>query len=378
MKLRIQTASMAMVAVALYASQATAQLCGVSIDCNWPTPTVGHWTFDDLSSGNAIDDVNGNTGFWDGGAGNNSSAEGIIGSGSQTNDEDGGNGQEHYTINAMPQLNGAAGLTISLWFNQNVANNNNSTYNGLFMTRFLESSFGGGGENWGVAIENNNTPRHIDWRIDGVPGAEDDLILGNLQDEWHHVVFTWDGNDQGDGMGERALFLDGVELQRQDGPLGTITSSGSWDIGNDTCCGNREFSGTLDDLAVWNTAFSATDAIDLYNAGLAGVNASKVEPPLMGDVDLDGDVDYIETDNDGISDYDALVANFLEFGAGGAERADGDLNGDGMVNFVDYAEWKTAFDALPVSSGLATVPEPTALCLIGIAVMGCGLTRRCK
>ncbi|MEQ8209176.1 MAG: LamG domain-containing protein [Lacipirellulaceae bacterium] len=324
-----------------------------------PTPTVGHWRFDDGAGSIATDFINGNDGVWDGGTGNNVWAAGIIGGGSQTNDENGGNGQEHFTIPSLSQLNGASGLTISIWFNQNVTDNNNSTYNALFMTRFMETSFGGGGENWGVALENNSAPRHIDWRVDGVSGGEFDLISGDPG--WHHVAFTWDGT-----IGQRAIFLDGTELERVSAQTGTIINGGSWDIGNDTCCGNREFTGTLDDLAVWDTALPASTITEIYFNGLSGVNASSENPPLRGDVDLDGDVDFDETDNDGISDLDIIQANFDMFTTG-AFRTDGDLTADGVVNFDDLVEWRRGFvlNGGNLEALANRVPEPNA-CLIMI------------
>ncbi|MEQ8836274.1 MAG: LamG-like jellyroll fold domain-containing protein, partial [Lacipirellulaceae bacterium] len=214
-----------------------------------PVPDIAHFRFDSVGATTPNDVVGGGDATWFGPAGDNVLATGLINGGSQTNDENGGNGNEHYRVE-LPLMDGADGLTISLWFNQNVDSNNNSTYNGLFMVRDLLSSFGGGSENWGIALENNNSPRHIDWRLDGAPGPEDDNIMGNNQDRWDHVVYTWDGTDQGDGMGERALFLNGTELQRIDAPIGTITDSGTWRIGDDACCGSREFTGTMDDLAV--------------------------------------------------------------------------------------------------------------------------------
>lgn len=326
-----------------------------------PLPTVGHWKFDENSGGVASDSINGNNGIWDGGAGDNVWAAGLIGGGSQTNDENaGGNGQEHFTIPSLSQLNGATGMTISIWFNQNVEPNNNTHYNALFMTRFLESSFGGGGENWGVALENTSVPRHIDWRVDGASGTEDDSISGDFG--WHHVAFSWNGV-----LGERKLYFDGALLHNENAPTGTILNGGSWDIGNDTCCGSREFTGTLDELAVWDSALSESVVNEIYTNGLMGINASSESPPLRGDVDLDGDVDFDETDNDMLSDLDIIENNFGLFPTG-AFRSDGDLTNDGVVDFADALEWRRGFQLSggDLSALTQRVPEPTG---IGIAGM---------
>lgn len=350
MKRLLTAAAFVAAAFAGWAGQVSAQVCGVNVDCDWQLPDVSYWSFDETSGGTVFDQVNTNNGIWQGDFGSNEWSTGLINGGARVNDEDGGNGQEHFDVASMPQLNGASALSISLWFNMNVDNNNNSNYNGLFMTRDLLSSFGGGSENWGIALENNNTPRHIDWRIDGAAGPEENVIEGNVVDQWHHVVFTWDGADQGDGFGERVLYVDGAELFREDAPIGTITTSGSWDIGNDSCCNSREFTGTLDETAVWSTVLSSTSAINLYNAGLQGITVSKIEPPLPGDVDDDGDIDLTDV---------AVINNafFQEVGS----RAEGDLNSDGVVDWADFAQWKENYTG---GGGSATVPEPSAALLL--------------
>lgn len=362
MRFSYRVAGFAVAVIMLTTTGASAQLCGISLDCDWDVPNVAHYAFDDGGGSIAVDSVNGNNGVWDGGVGDNVWVGGLIGGASQTNDENGGNGQEHYSIPSLPQLDGSAQMSISLWFNTNVADNNNSTYNGLFMSRNVTDSSGGGG-NYGLALENNNSPRHIDWRQDGVPGTEDDLIIGNVQDQWFHVVMTWDGSDLGAGMGERALFLDGVELQREDTAIETIISTGAWDIGNDTCCSAREFTGTLDDAAVWNTVLDATDVNQIYLAGLEGVSAIKVEPPRRGDVDLDDDVDLI--------DFGVIQTNFF---TEEAERANGDLTSDGSVEWADFREWKDNFP-FPSTSNSTSVPEPTSL-FAAAAAVGISLLRR--
>ena len=231
---------------------------------------VHHYTFDDLATGgNATDSVGGANGTWDGNANANIAVPGILGTASQTNDENGGNGQEHYTTAALTGLDGASAVSISLWFLDNVAVNDNTSYNGLFMTRNALSSFGGGGENWGIAYEDIASPRHIDWRVNGAAGTEtDDLVPGG----WQHVVFVWDGN-----TGRRRLYVNGNLLADQAAPTGTMVNGNSWDIGNDTCCGNREFTGTLDDIAVFNEALDQNQVLALYQGGTPIYNAANYD-----------------------------------------------------------------------------------------------------
>ena len=230
---------------------------------------VHHYQFEDLvDGGNATDSVGGATGVWDGDAGANLVVPGIIGLASATNDEDGGNGEEHYTIANLSGIDGASQLSLSLWFNQNVGNNDNSTYNRsvddakrYFSQRRRRRGIGA----W--LSRTTHRRRHIDWRVDGVSGAESDIIDG--ASGWHHVAMVYDSV-----ANRRVLYFDGAKIGDQDGPgVGAIVTGGSWDIGNDTCCGNREFTGTLDDVAVFNHALSSADVQYIYFGGLQGLNA---------------------------------------------------------------------------------------------------------
>lgn len=392
MRFTLRIACLALSATGLCVSPSAAQFCGVTVDCDWPVPDVAHWTFNDVSqtnglNGNAEDVINGNTAIWQGPVGNNVPVGGLIGGALQQNDEDGGS-QEHYAMD-LPQLIGAGGYSVSIWFNQNVANNNNNVQTGLFGNRGVDfdlvnpdtmevttvSSF------TLFNIEGNNTPRGFDARFTNFNGRVDaaepgtrigagettpsggtfDGIIGNVVDEWHHAVFTFDNT-----TGTQSLYFDGVLIgdATQEANIGATISgtTQTWHIGEDS--GNREFSGTLDDTGVWTTALSATDVAQIYAAGLVGVDLSKVEPPQPGDVDLDDDVD--------LTDFAAIQTNF--FTETGATRADGDLTGGGAVDWADFREWKDNFP-FPTASSNA-VPEPTSVMIACLAVLSLGACRK--
>jgi len=97
--------------------------------------------------------------------------------------------------------------------------------------------------------------------------------------------------------------------------------------------------------------------------------ASTIEPPDPGDTDDDGDID--------LDDLIPIRENYLE---SVGQRILGDLNGDSLVNSIDFREWKTAF----INQGgaltdadlrfLSAVPEPSTaglLLLAGLAFYGC-------
>lgn len=97
--------------------------------------------------------------------------------------------------------------------------------------------------------------------------------------------------------------------------------------------------------------------------------ASTVEPPDPGDTDDDGDID--------LDDLLPIRQNYLE---SVDQRLLGDLNGDSVVNSIDFREWKTAFlaqgGALSTADlgFLTAVPEPSTIGLLlaaGLAFIGC-------
>jgi hypothetical protein len=91
-------------------------------------------------------------------------------------------------------------------------------------------------------------------------------------------------------------------------------------------------------------------------------------PPVPGDVDGDRHTT--------IADYNIIKANF---GTNVATRSLGDLNGDGVVNLVDFSQWKInngLFGSGGGSLSNGSVPEPASAVLMALSLpLGWGMLR---
>ena len=107
-------------------------------------------------------------------------------------------------------------------------------------------------------------------------------------------------------------------------------------------------------------AAATTVDIDFVDVGI---------PPVPGDVTGDRLVM--------MDDYNIIKANF---GTSQALRTGGDLNKDGVVNLLDFAQWKNAFGTGAGSVGGGAVPEPASLALmaVGLPIAGYMLRFRKK
>jgi hypothetical protein len=120
--------------------------------------------------------------------------------------------------------------------------------------------------------------------------------------------------------------------------------------------------GRLDDVGIFNHAFTDAEILDLYEKGLMGIQLDGTsEPPTNhpGDFDGDGDVDG--------ADFVAWQTNFPK--ESGATLPQGDGDGDGDVDGADFVVWQTNFPFTP-GPGAAPVPEPSAMLLFAIALAG--------
>ena len=190
----------------------------------------------------------------------------------------------------IPDNFGAEGETVSysLWFKTTSANGSymfaKRTGNNTFHIR-IDNSFSPAGKicvnNWaGTAQSANNAQSTNGGYNDG---------------GWHHFVFTYDGNQ----TTKTKCFIDGVYDSGMDWTydLDTQSVSGGNNIGNYDL-GSSNFSGTIDQVRVFNKTLSASEVTTLYN-----------ENPLVASYRFEGN------SNDDMRTYNGTDTNVsYEFG----------------------------------------------------------------
>ena len=237
-----------------------------------------------------------------------------------------------------------------------------------------------------------------------------------MEDEWVHIAAVGDGE-------EIRVYVDGEEVAIGGGlvdPGGAIDSYGASDfpfnVGGGGIYDNagNQFTGLIDEVAVWHTALTSEQIAAQFESALAGGgvagdfngNGERDVADLdlltaavaAGDAsfDLDGDDDadaadrtyWVETLSNtyfGDSNFDGEFSSsdfVTVFGAAKYETGEdaswneGDWNGDGTFNSSDFVAAFSGggYEQGARDDGLMTVPEPSgiALALLGLV----GLVRR--
>ncbi len=184
----------------------------------------------------------------------------------------------------IPDNFGAEGETVSysLWFKTTSANGSymfaKRTGNNTFHIR-IDNSFSPAGKicvnNWaGTAQSANNAQSTAGGYNDG---------------GWHHFVFTYDGNQ----TTKTKCFIDGVYDSGMDWTYDLFTQSvsGGNNIGNYDL-GSSNFSGTIDQVRIFNKVLSASEVTTLYQ-----------ENSLVASYRFEGNA------NDDMRSYDGTASN---------------------------------------------------------------------
>ncbi|GHC51916.1 hypothetical protein GCM10007100_17760 [Roseibacillus persicicus] len=173
-----------------------------------------------------------------------------------------------------PYDSSTTAFTISIWVNANSLGN--GARGGIINHRGTT-----GTEFWGIS---NKADGGSDYRIanNGSSVSQGTFKTG----VWQHVAITWDGT-----TGSAQTYVDGALQNERTGVSSTFEATTAlWTIGDDPCCGDREFRGRMDDLAFFGEVLSATDIEALADGGRAGYSALEM---LNGVVAPAGDIEIV-------------------------------------------------------------------------------------
>jgi hypothetical protein len=207
-----------------------------------------------------------------------------------------------------------------------------------------------------------------------------------LRDKWSHILITYDGTGMAEGNANSAfkIFVDSSPSN-----LTQNSTSGGWEdkveieyfkIGGTPYEGTSEFSGLLDEFAIWDSDESSKSSL-IYNSGELH-NLSTLLPAhfwMMGDNDTlpiiaddIGGLDLLAMDDTLVSPHDEqLDSQVLDDYSGiyalsfdgdgdylkapeGADLSNFALN-HGAVAAAENDSWSVSFWVKPVGSGVKTI-----------------------
>jgi hypothetical protein len=222
----------------------------VRIESPLDSGLVGYWKFDD-GRGSTVADSSGN--------GNNGT---VVNNGTWTTDvpstiaiDDAGamvfDGTSQYvTIGTPAVLNFAGQITLAAWVKVSATDDlRNIIDHGDSDSPNRDTFLRVGSGSYRVGTWYNPTDTYASYAI---PGGD----IG----AWVHLVGVNDGTTW-------RLYRNGVEVATQAGSAGAYTATAAWRIGAQGSSASRFFSGSIDDVRIYNRGLSANEVAALYNYG---------------------------------------------------------------------------------------------------------------
>jgi len=148
-------------------------------------------------------------------------------------------------------FDGATAFTISAWFKYDTANPNYST--------IIQQEYTAAGDNYlaAVRLSNTSTPQITNRNVT----LTDTTALNSGQ--WYHIVSVFDGSSQ-----TLTMYIDGTQVAQNTSAGSSMPTSaaGSKCIIGANANNDRFLDGSIDEVAVWDTALTSTQVSEIYNA----------------------------------------------------------------------------------------------------------------
>lgn len=217
---------------------------------------IGYWKFD----GNLSDSSgNGNTGV---ATSENYTSDSKVGGYAYESSSD-GSVNDNIVITSDANLGEGSTLTASFWYKSTSVTDSWGT--------FIKKSSGGANDR-GWWIQRNGTNSILCVRTDtdasagGTSGDQDCATAEVFDGAYHHIVMVLDS-------GTKKLYVNGVLTVNGVYNVGAGFGNSTENIELLNYAGIREVSGYMDELAIWNTALTATDISTLYETQLQNFSA---------------------------------------------------------------------------------------------------------
>ncbi len=157
-------------------------------------------------------------------------------------------------------------ISISVWAKFPL--NYNGGPNPRKATIVSEDIVGATGRNFNLRFQGGSNPRNITFEVWNTDGTRNTLAAPNaslVDNQWHHIVATYDGTTNTDGIN---VYIDTVKTS------GTALSTGIRSTSNvgTTIGATRDYlpreylQGDLDEVAVWSKTLQLEDVQRIYNA----------------------------------------------------------------------------------------------------------------
>lgn len=207
---------------------------------------VGHWKLDE-TSGTTINAEVGSNGTFSGAA-SVSSSSGKIGT---SINFDGTN--DGISVPNSASLENFTAFTLAAWVYQTQASQ-------AAASRIISKSDTVSGDNYALRLTNDNVGASFRMEVDGDNQTDLNSNTDIQENEWTHIVGTWDGSNM-------RLYINGSEDSASPvAKSGTIDADGkALMIGtHEDAPALRRFEGLIDDVRVYDAALSAAEVRDLY------------------------------------------------------------------------------------------------------------------